>query len=498
MNNSENLISVEKKINKVVLICFTIIVLILSLAYFTEMIKGDRPLIEFLIIMLIFCGTWVFSFVVYKKNEESSILKHIVGVGYGIGYFYIILTTTSASAFAIMFPIAALSIIYMEPKIFVNLGIISFLMNVIDVYYQYNYLNLNTAEDVAVYKTQFATILLLCIFAYFNSKVLNEINRNKIEDLNVEKAKTEDLLEEIVSRTEIITENIDRLDNQSNELNDNSSAVKLTMDEILDGAKDTTNTVQSQLEMTQEVSEKINTSFEMSNKISEGFNETRDKASLGMNTMKDLNKSAMITNESSKTVNSSVNVLIDKMSDVYKIVDLINSIADQTRLLSLNASIEAARAGEAGKGFAVVAGEIQQLAANTTEATSEIQSLLDELHLETSKANKAVEKLNEASEEQYNLIELTSKSFQSIMENIISFTEDINIQSELMKTIQDDNIKLTNSIDQFSSFSEELLTSTENSKHVIDEAIISINSLSDTLKDTMRDVEALKEKTVQI
>jgi len=63
------------------------------------------------------------------------------------------------------------------------------------------------------------------------------------------------------------------------------------------------------------------------------------------------------------------------------IVDSIQSIANQTNLLSLNASIEAARAGEAGRGFAVVAGEVQSLSNSTKETTSHIADILRDINL---------------------------------------------------------------------------------------------------------------------
>lgn len=68
------------------------------------------------------------------------------------------------------------------------------------------------------------------------------------------------------------------------------------------------------------------------------------------------------------------------VDDSMTIIGSIQSIANQTNLLSLNASIEAARAGEAGRGFAVVAGEVQNLAKSTKDTTDHISTILQEIN----------------------------------------------------------------------------------------------------------------------
>lgn len=118
---------------------------------------------------------------------------------------------------------------------------------------------------------------------------------------------------------------------------------------------------------------------------------TMDQARQGQKSVTDVITQMDNINNVIEEISSVVNNLVYKSGQIGEIVNLIDSIANQTQLLALNAAIEAARAGEAGRGFSVVADEIKQLAEESMKSANKIKELIKETQDESKKASNAME-----------------------------------------------------------------------------------------------------------
>lgn len=148
-----------------------------------------------------------------------------------------------------------------------------------------------------------------------------------------------------------------------------------------------------------------------------------------------------------KQTGSVFSLLSDELKKINNFVDLIDDIASQTNLLSLNASIEASKAGEYGKGFDVLAKEIKSLAIKSTEYSKTIKESINNLKLNAEESNEYINTLINQTENISDSSQKISDSMQTIAassEQQAASTEQISALAEHLSSLSTELFQLAN------------------------------------------------------
>jgi len=152
-----------------------------------------------------------------------------------------------------------------------------------------------------------------------------------------------------------------------------------------------------------------------------------------------------------------INRLHSQSDEIGSVLGVIQSIAEQTNLLALNAAIEAARAGEAGRGFAVVADEVRSLASNTQKATESIRGMIDALQ---DGARQAVSAMQQSRERAESSVSHARESGEVLLH-------------------------IANAIDGIADGNVQISTATEQQTAVANEISQNINQLNDSIQEVV-------------
>nr|MBQ8253186.1 hypothetical protein [Lachnospiraceae bacterium] len=176
----------------------------------------------------------------------------------------------------------------------------------------------------------------------------------------------------------------------------------------------------------------------------------------------ELNSSNEETVASVTKVADQINALHDSIASIQTAITMIQNIAEETDLLSLNASIEAARAGEAGRGFAVVALQISKLAEQSNAAAAEVEQIIAEIISESNKMVEVMEVVKVKMDQQKEKLDETMEKSNAVavgvsrsLDNIESIREKVDVLSESGDAIQD-------VVHNLASISEQNEASTQN------------------------------------
>lgn len=187
---------------------------------------------------------------------------------------------------------------------------------------------------------------------------------------------------------------------------------------------------------------------------------------------------------------TSTNESVSKISDA---ASLIGNIANQTNLLSLNASIEAARAGAAGRGFAVVAEEIGDLATQSDKTVKEINNIITELTENSQKSMDIMATMNEAANVQVAALQSTREIYAELKEALDNCMTSIRETNDKINDINTQRQQVTDNISTLNNLATDNAASTEETSSMTVELSNMVSRSADMVKSLAEHIDILSE-----
>lgn len=254
---------------------------------------------------------------------------------------------------------------------------------------------------------------------------INRKNLGRKDEVGKLSAGTKSLRESLGNMIGAISDNTLSLDVASQDMSNIAGQASDAMDSISENLKSALESAKNQAEVTASVDDNVNNinmMLKQTGDEADGLSDAADDM-LGTgrevdNSLKNLynsNEEVLDAIERIRKQTSETDISVDKIKEA---VNLIASIAEETNLLSLNASIEAARAGESGKGFAVVAVEISKLAEQSNAASADIEKMIMDLGKNSERTVETMEMVQDAINRQSDDMNNTRKIFEKVKDRI--------------------------------------------------------------------------------
>lgn len=225
-----------------------------------------------------------------------------------------------------------------------------------------------------------------------------------------------------------------------------------------------------------------------------GMKASGDEASATLIELEQINRR---TKEAIDTIYAQTNTTNESALKIREATTLITSIAEETNLLSLNASIEAARAGEQGRGFAVVASQIQKLAEQSNASARQIEAITDSLIDDSEKAVAIMGEVKEIMMKQDEHVTKTDEIFTEVKNGIDSSIDGVTRIAEKTRQMDEARINVVDVVQSLTAIAEENAASTEETSASVTEVSSTVANISNNT-DKMKDVASKLEQNMEI
>lgn len=207
-----------------------------------------------------------------------------------------------------------------------------------------------------------------------------------------------------------------------------------------------------------EIMEELSQKIEIANEKNRNVMNVAKNAGATVNdsiaNMENLSEIAKETAVTTHDLISKVDALSDETREIHSMIEIIDNIAEQTGLLSLNASIEAARVGAAGRGFAVVAEEIKKLSDQSVEAAKQIAVIVGRIDRKKEEVSDITEQSSEKVRTQAEAMKLAATSFGQVRDNVFQMMEVMDEITLVMKDIAYEKDRTSEMVEKMAEVSQ--------------------------------------------
>ncbi|MDD6572408.1 MAG: methyl-accepting chemotaxis protein [Thermoflexaceae bacterium] len=260
---------------------------------------------------------------------------------------------------------------------------------------------------------------------------------------------------------------------------ENIEQVERAVNDIAQGATGQASETQNATENVIEIGDMIEkTTLEVEN-LDQNAQAMKQMGQDASDTLQKLNEINRQASDSIDEIYIQTNTTNQSAQKIREVTGLITSIAEETNLLSLNASIEAARAGEQGRGFAVVAAQIQKLAEQSNESAQQIQEIVVSLINDSDKAVETMQYVKEIMDKQSQHVAETDHKFEQVMKGLDTAIDEVEVIRQHTEKMDKARVSVVDVLQNLSAIAEENAASTQETSASVSEVSAIVSEISD-------------------
>ncbi|NBD26239.1 methyl-accepting chemotaxis protein [Paenibacillus glycinis] len=309
--------------------------------------------------------------------------------------------------------------------------------------------------------------------------------------------KLRDILKETSTISRVVNDTSRNIFDKNVELKRVMEQVAASAGELATGANEISEDVGDMADSIREIEEKVSAYAHSTQEMNERSEQTLSLVARGRQAVDSQSLGMNRNVEATSKVAATIEDLARKAQGISSITRTISDLAEQTNLLSLNASIEAARAGEHGRGFAVVAQEVRKLAEESTSSTKEVFTLVRDIDAGVQQAIQNIKVNEEVVQLQMQMLRDSEHVFTELVTSVEFITAQIAQFSSESDAMLDSARKISGAIQNISAITQQSAAGTEQVSASMNEQIGSVQAVvSET--EQMQQIVMQLQRTMSI